>query len=97
MPHIPGVGEPLLSYNLTALAYRDAASLSELVKHAINSAVENRTELLEVPLDLESPAAEVMSRFRHARVGLQFLVKPLSGKGVPSFEGSRFYFDAIEN
>jgi GNAT superfamily N-acetyltransferase len=97
VPHIPDAGEPLLSYNLATLAYRDTASLSELVKYAINLAVENRINLLHVPLDLESPAAEVVSHFRHARVGLQFLVKPLSEKEIPSFEKSRLYFDATEN
>ena len=97
VPHIPGAGEPLLSYNLTTLAYRDTASLSNLIKHTINLAVENRINLLHVPLDLENPAAEAVSRFRHARVGLQFLVKPLSGKELPSFEKSKLYFDVTEN
>ena len=96
MPHIPDYGEPLLSYNLTLLAFKDTVSITNLIKYAINMAVMNRISLLHVPLDLENPAAEILSHFRHTRIGLQFLVKPLLDKEFPSFNANKLYIDATE-
>ena len=95
-PHIPRPGEPLLSYNLTTLAFKDSASIIDLIKHVNNIAFENKIHLLHVPVDLESPAAEVLSGFRHARVGFQFFVKSLSGKKFPRLGETKLYVDATE-
>ena len=95
-PHIPGPGEPLLSYNLTTLAFKDSASITDLIKYVNNIAFENKIHLLHVPVDEESPAAEVLSRFRHARVGLQIFVKSLSGKKFARLGDGRLYVEATE-
>jgi L-amino acid N-acyltransferase YncA len=96
MPRIPGAGEPFLSYNLTTLAFKDPASITELIKHANNIAYENKIHLLQVPVDEESPAAEVLSKFRLSRVGTQLFIKSLSGKKPPHLGESKVYVDATE-
>jgi len=95
-PRIPGAGEPLLSYNLTTLAFKDPASITDLIKYVNNIASENKIHLLQVPADVQSPAAEVLSKFRHARVGTQVFVKSLSGKKFPHLGESMLYVDATE-
>ncbi len=96
MPRIPRAGEPFLSYNLTTLAFKDPASITELVKYVNNIAYENKIHLLQVPVDEESPAAEVFSKFRLARVGTQIFVKSVSGKKLPHLGENRLYVDATE-
>ena len=96
MPRIPKPGEPFLSYNLTTLAFKDAESIMDLIKHVINIALKNGINILNIPVDLSSPAAEVLSRFRHARIGLQFLAKPLSGKKLPRLDENKLYIDITE-
>ena len=96
MPRIPGACEPLLSYNLAALAFKDSASITELIKHVNNIALENKVHLLQVPADAESPAAEVLSKFRHARVVTQVFMKSLSGKTFSRLGDAKLYVDATE-
>jgi len=96
MPHIPKPGEPLLSYNLTTLAFKDTEGMVDLIKHVINIALKNKINFLHIPMDLESSAVEVLSRFRHARVGLQFFVKPMSEKKLPRLGGNKLYIDVTE-
>jgi GNAT superfamily N-acetyltransferase len=96
VPRIPGVGEPLLSYNLTYLAFKDPANLTDLVKYVNNIAFENKIHLLQVPADVQSPTAEVLSKFRHARVVTQVFVKSLSGKSFSRLGDARLYVDATE-
>jgi hypothetical protein len=64
-----------------------------LIKHEINIALENGINILNIPVDVSSPAAEVLSRFRHARIGLQFLAKPLSGKKLSRLDEDTLYID----
>jgi hypothetical protein len=95
MPNIPKQGEPLLSYNLTALAYRDPASIIELMKYVVNLALENEINFLHIPLDPDTPAATVLSRFRHSKVKLHFFMKSL--KQIASSLGERkLYIDVSE-
>ncbi|NWG11131.1 GNAT family N-acetyltransferase [Candidatus Bathyarchaeota archaeon] len=96
MPQIPKPGEPLLSYNLTALAFKQTESIADLVKHVVNVALENRITLLHVPTDMESPVAKVLSQFRHAKVGLQFFVKSLSEKRFSRLGENKLYIDITE-
>jgi hypothetical protein len=96
MPRIPRAGEPLLSYNLTTSAFRDSASITELVKYVNNIAYENKIHLLQVPVDEESPTANVLSKFRYARVGTHVFFKSLSRKRFPHMGESRLYVDATE-
>jgi GNAT superfamily N-acetyltransferase len=96
VPHIPNPGEPLLSFNLILLAFKDAESLADLVKHIINIALENGVNFLHMPVDMESPEAEVLSRFRHTKVGLQFFIKPLSEERFSRLGENKLYIDTIE-
>jgi GNAT superfamily N-acetyltransferase len=96
LPRIPGAGEPLLSYNLTTVAFKDPVSITDLIKYVNNIASENKIHLLQVRADVQSPAAEVLSKFRHARVGTQVFVKSLSGKKFPHLGESMLYVDATE-
>jgi GNAT superfamily N-acetyltransferase len=95
-PRIPGAGEPLLSYNLTTLAFKDPESITELVKYVNNIAYENKIHLLQVPVDEGSPTAEVLSKFRLSRVGTQMFIKPLSEKKLPHLGERKLYVDATE-
>jgi hypothetical protein len=96
MPRIPWAGEPFLSYSLTTLAFKDPASITELVKYVNNIAYENKIHLLQAPVDEKSPAAEVLSKFRLARVGTQVFIKSLSGRKFAHLGESRLYLDATE-
>lgn len=96
MPRIPKPGEPLVSYNLTTLAFKDPEGMTELIKHVLNIAIEDKVNLLHIPVDLKSQAAEVLSRFRHARVGLQLFVKNLSGNNFSRLREDKVYVDATE-
>ena len=96
MPRIPGAGEPLLSYNLTTLAFKDSASITDLIKYVNNIAYENKIHLLQVPVDEESPAADVLSKFWLARVGTQIFIKSLSRKELFRLGDGKLYVDATE-
>jgi len=96
MPRIPTSGEPLLSYNLTTLAFKNTESMMDLIKHVINIALENKINFIHIPTDMASPTAEVLSRFRHVRIGLQFFVKRLSGKNFSSLSDNKLFIDTTE-
>jgi GNAT superfamily N-acetyltransferase len=96
MPRIPGAGEPFLGYNLTTLAFKDSAAITELIKYVNNIAYRNRIHLLQAPVDEGSSVAEVLSKFRLSRVGTQIFVKSLSGKKLPRLRDSKLYLDATE-
>jgi ribosomal protein S18 acetylase RimI-like enzyme len=96
MPNIPMQGEPLLSYNLTTLAYKDSESVTELIKHTINLALENGINLLHIPLDPESQTATLLSQFRHTKVKLHFFIKSLKQKNLPNLGERKLYIDISE-
>jgi len=95
VPHIPKKGEPLLSYNLTTLAYKDSESITELIKYMVNLALKNEIHFLHVPVDPESQVATVLSQFRHTRVKLLFFIKPLKQKRFPKLR-RKLYVDVSE-
>jgi ribosomal protein S18 acetylase RimI-like enzyme len=95
MPHIPKQGEPLLSYNLTTLAYKDSDSITELIRHMVNLALENKINFLHIPVEPESQVAAVLSQFRHTRVKLLFFINPLKQKGFPKLR-RKLYIDVPE-
>ena len=96
MPSIPMQGEPLLSYNLTTLAYKDSESITELIKHVINLALEKEINFIHIPLDPESPAAAALSQFRHTKLKLHFFIKPLKQKDFPNLGERKLYIDISE-
>jgi len=96
MPEIPTIGEPIQSYNLTTLAYKNRESITELVKHIINKALDNKISFLHVPVDLDTEIAAVLSKFRHTKLKLHFFVKSLKQAKVPNLEDTKLYVDASE-
>jgi ribosomal protein S18 acetylase RimI-like enzyme len=96
MPNIPTQGQPLLSYNLATLAYKDPSSITELIKHVINLALENKIDFLHIPLDPESQAAVLLSQFRHTKVKLHFFIKSLKQKDIPNLGKRKLYIDISE-
>ncbi len=95
-PNIPTQGQPLLSYNLATLAYRDPSSITELIKHVINLALRNKIDFLHIPLDLESQAATLLSQFRHTKVKLHFFIKSLKQNDIPNLGKRKLYIDISE-
>ena len=93
MPNIPTQGEPLLSYNLTTLAYKDSESITELIKYMVNLALENEISFLHIPLDPESQTATVLSQFRHTKMKLHFFIKSLRQKDLPNLGEKKLYID----
>jgi GNAT superfamily N-acetyltransferase len=97
MPYIPRPGEPLLSYNLATLAYRKPESMMELLKKAVNIALENKINFIHVTIDPSCPLSTLLSQFRfQTRMKLHFLAKPM-GQAKMSQSGERkIYFDVAE-
>ena len=93
---MPKIGEPLSSYNLTNLAYKNQESITELIKHVINQALDNKINFLHVPVDLDTEIAAVLSKFRHTRLKLHFFVKSLKQAKAPDLEDAKLYIDASE-
>ncbi|MGD8545449.1 MAG: GNAT family N-acetyltransferase [Candidatus Bathyarchaeota archaeon] len=96
MPYIPKQGELILSYNLTTLAYKDSESITELIKHMINLALESEIHFLHVPVDPESQVAAVLSQFRHTAVKLLFFIKCLKQKELPTLGKRKLYISISE-
>lgn len=96
VPHIPKKGEPLLSYNLTTLAYKDSESITELIKYMVNLALKNEIHFLHIPVDLDSQVAAVLSQFRHTKVKLLFFIKSLQQKEFPNLRERKLYIDLSE-
>jgi len=95
-PVIPKPSETLMMYYLATPAYKDSAGLVELIKHVINIALENNVTFLNIPVDLESPIATVLSKFTHAKVKLHFFVKPLKHKEFPHLGKKKLYIDIVD-
>jgi hypothetical protein len=96
MPHIPKQGEPLLSYNLTTMAYKNPESMAELIKNVINIALKNKINFVHVTLDPKNPATTVFSQFRHTEVKLHFFTKSLRQERLPNLGERKLYIDATE-
>jgi ribosomal protein S18 acetylase RimI-like enzyme len=96
MPHIPNAGEPLLSYNLTTIAYKNAESITELVKNTLNIALENKINFIHASIDPQSPVATVLSQFRHTKIKLHFFTKCLKQTNFHSLREKKLYIDVTE-
>lgn len=96
MPTIFKQGEPLSSYNLTTLAYKNPESITELIKHMINVALDNNINFLHIPVDTESPIPAVLSQFSHTKLKLHFLIKSLKRGGFPNLGKRKLYVDVSE-
>jgi len=96
MPHVPRLGEPLLSYNLTIMAYRNPESLAELIRHVVNIALENKIDMIHVTVDPTSPIAAILSQFTHTKMKLYVYMKSLRHERLPSLGERKLYIDALE-
>ncbi len=96
MPRIPKPGELLLNYDLVAMAYRNSESMTELIKHTVNIALENKVNLIIAAVDPENPIAANLSQFRHAEMKLHFFAKSLGEERLPNLGERKLYIDAAE-
>jgi hypothetical protein len=97
MPKIPNPSEALRQYYLVPAAAKDPESLAELIKQVNNIALEDRVNFISLPLDPQNPMLESFSRFRHVRVKMHFLAKPLTTKAELSAMSQRkLYIDVLD-
>jgi GNAT superfamily N-acetyltransferase len=96
MPRIPKPGEQLLNFNLTVMACRDSESITELIKHAVNIALENKVNQIIAAVDPGNPIAANLSRFRHMEMKMHFFAKSLGPEGLPDLGERKLYIDAAE-
>jgi GNAT superfamily N-acetyltransferase len=96
MPYIPRLGEPLLSYNLTIMAYRNLESLAELIRNIVNIALENKINFIHVTVDPKNPIAAILSSFGHTKRKLYFFTKSLRQERLPNLGERNLYIDALE-
>jgi GNAT superfamily N-acetyltransferase len=96
MPRIPKSGEPLLNYNLTTMAYRNSEGMTELMRHTVNIALENKVNLIIAAMDPRNPIAANLSQFRHTEMKLHFFIKSLRQERLPNLGERRLYIDAAE-
>jgi len=97
MPYIPKPGEPLLSYNLATVAYRKPESMVELLKKAVNNALDNKINFIHVTIDPSSSLSTILSRFRYqTRMKLHVLAKPIGQVKVSQSGERKIYLDVAE-
>jgi hypothetical protein len=97
MPHIPKPGEALLSYNLATVAYRRPESMTELLKKAINIALENNVNFIHVTIDPSCPMTTLLSQFGfQTRMKLHVLTKPLKQARSSHLGENKIYLDVAE-
>ncbi len=96
VPHIPKLGEPLLSYNLTIMAYRNPENMTELIKNILNIALENKINFIHSTVDPKSSIAAVLSKFAHTKGKLHFFVKSLKQERLANLREKNIYIDAFE-
>jgi GNAT superfamily N-acetyltransferase len=97
MPYIPKPGEPLLSYNLATLAFKKPESMVELLKKAVNVALDNKINFIHVTIDPSCPVATALSQFRfQTRMKLHVLTKPLKKERFPNSGERKTYVDVAE-
>jgi len=96
MPRIPKLGEALLSYNLTIIAYKNPESLIELVRSVINIAHKNKINFIHAPLDPKNPIAAILSQFTHTKMKLYIFTKPLKQEKPLNLGERKLYVDALE-
>jgi len=97
MPYIPKPGEPLLSYNLATLAYKRPESMMELLKKAVNIALDNKINFIHVTIDPSCPMATAFSQFRfQTRMKLHVLTKPLRQERFQNSGERKIYVDVSE-
>jgi len=97
MPHIPKPGEPLRSYNLAVVAYKNPESMLQLLKKAVNTALNNKINFIHVTIDPSSPLNSILSRFKYqTRMKLHVLAKPVGQAKIAQAGERKIYIDVAE-
>jgi hypothetical protein len=97
MPYVPKPGEPLLSYNLATVAFKKPESMGELLKKAVNIALDNKINFIHVTIDPSCPVAAVISQFKYqTRMKMHVLTKPLGQERFPHSGERKIYCDVAE-
>jgi hypothetical protein len=97
MPYIPKPGEPLLSYNLATIAYKRPESMLELLKKAVNIALDKKINFVHVTIDPSCPLAPILSKFRYqTRMKLHVLAKPIGKVKISQSRERKIYLDVAE-
>lgn len=97
MPYIPKLGEPLLSYNLATVAYKKTESVTELLKKAVNIALDNKINFIHATIDPSCPLATAISQFRfQTRMKMHVLTKVLKQERFSNFGDRKMYIDVTE-
>jgi len=96
MPQIPRLGQPLQSYNLTTMAWKDPQSLTKLLRYTLNIAVEHGIGFLHTPLDPTSQTRAILTQFRHTKMKLHVFIKSIGTEEPPDLSEEKLYIDAIE-
>jgi ribosomal protein S18 acetylase RimI-like enzyme len=97
MPHIPKLGEPLLSYNLATAACRNPENVTELLKKVINIALDDKINFIHATIDPANPMSGIFSRFRFStKMKMHVFAKPLKKHAPPSLGEEPVYIDVTE-
>jgi len=97
MPYIPKPGEALMSYNLATLAYKKTESMLELFKKAINTALDNKVNFINLTIDPLSSMAAILSQFKfQTRIKLHVFAKSLVQERFPNSWDRKIYVDVAE-
>jgi hypothetical protein len=94
IPKIPKPGEPLLNYGLPTMAWRNSASMTELIKHTLNKALENKVNQIITTVDPTNPITVNLSQFRHIKMKSHFFAKWLRQKEPANLGERKLYIDA---
>jgi ribosomal protein S18 acetylase RimI-like enzyme len=95
-PHMPRLGEALLSYNLTIMAYREPETLAELAKNVVNIALKNNINFIHATVDPKNPIAAILSQFAHTKMKLHFFIKSLRQEEPPNLGEGKLFVDPLE-
>ena len=68
--------------------------MTELIKHAVNDALENRVNQVNAVVDPDNPLTASLSQFMHTKVKIHFFAKSLTKEDLPNFEKRKIYVDA---
>ena len=76
------------------MAYRNPESMTELIKHTVNIALENKVNQIIAAVDPRNPIAANLSQFRHTEMKLHFFTKSLKQERLPNLGERKLYIDA---
>jgi GNAT superfamily N-acetyltransferase len=97
VPYIPKPGEPLRSYNIATPACNRIESMNQLLKKAVNIALDNSVNFIHATMDPSCPLASAVSSFKYqTTMKLYVLTKFLGQRIFKNSVGRRVYVDVTE-